>query len=114
MKTKVGIFFALVFAVTTIIFLAPSDGQASLDQANTEFSAPPACPTGTVTVQGCIDEEDGCPFVNTINGRKIYLNLTSVSVGDGDEASLTGFFVTDADCAPCVLKVTSATDLGDC
>ena len=114
MKRKLGIVFALVFAVTAIVFLTPSNGQATTEQEVSLLEETPACPTGVVTVQGCIDDEDGCFFVNTINGRKIYLNLSSVSVTSGDEASLTGIFLGDQDCNSCVLKVQSATDLGDC
>lgn len=114
MKRNFGIVFALVFAATAIIFLTPSSGQATSEQEVPMLEEMPACPPGIVTIQGCIDEEDGCFFVNTINGRKIYVNLSSVSVGVGDVASLTGPFLGDQDCAPCVLKAQSATDLGDC
>lgn len=74
----------------------------------------PTCPSGTIMVTGCIGIDDGCLFVDDTNGRTIYLNLSSVSVTAGDYASLTGFFLTDQDCDACVLKVTSATDLGNC
>ncbi|MEM7307676.1 MAG: hypothetical protein AAF682_13440 [Planctomycetota bacterium] len=108
-----------LFASATYLAAAASDGPldtavAEPPTASVEAAAPTPCPPGTVTVEGCIDEFDGCTFVDTINGRTIYVNLTSVAVGPGDVALLTGFFVTDADCDDCVLKVTSATDLGDC
>lgn len=114
MKRNFGIAFVLLFAAAAIIFLTPSNGQATTEQEVPTLEEMPACPPGVITIQGCIVEDAGCIYVNTINGRTIYVNLSSVSVGDGDVASLTGQFVTDADCAPCVLNVTSATDLGDC
>ena len=114
MKRNFGIGFLLVFAATAIFMLSHSTGQATVEQEAPVLMETPACPFGTVTVEGCIDIEDGCTFINTINGRKIYVNIANDPVAPGDEASLTGQFLTDQDCAPCVLGVTSATDLGDC
>ena len=73
-----------------------------------------SCPNGPVTVQGCVVENDGCFFLNTINGRIIAIGIFGQGVGVGDEISLTGNWQTDADCASCVLNATSVTDLGDC
>ena len=73
-----------------------------------------SCPNSPTTIQGCIAEVDGCFFVNTINGRTIAVGIFGRPVGVGDEVSLTGNWVTDADCAPCLLNATSVTDLGSC
>ncbi|MEM0999431.1 MAG: hypothetical protein AAGN35_20405 [Bacteroidota bacterium] len=115
MKRNLGIIFILAIAVAAIFLSTSSRGQAEPTEASATIMELPSCPTGTVTVQGCIADEDGCTIVNTTNGRKIYIKILSgVSVGVGDIASLTGQFVTDQDCNPCVLVVQSATDLGDC
>ena len=115
MKRNFGIIFILAIAVSAIFLATSSTGQADNTAPMDQFMELPGCPTGQVTIQGCIDEEDGCTFLNTINGRKIYVNLSGASsVGVGDVASLTGVFIGDQDCNSCVLAVQSDTDLGDC
>ena len=102
------------FVALAALFFIGSTASAERSSPTEMLSAPPACPTGTVTVQGCIFEVDNCFYVNTTNGRTISINLSGQSVGAGDNASLTGQFVGDQDCNPCTLNVTSSTDLGDC
>lgn len=105
---------SMSFIALAAVFFVGSQVSAEAAEQTEVLEAPMGCPTGTVTVQGCIFEIDGCFYVNTINGRTININLSGQSVGVGDEASLTGQFVGDADCNPCQLNVTSSTDLGDC
>lgn len=113
-KRKVAMLTSLAFGAMALFLVTASTGNASADPATPMVMENPGCPIGTVTIQGCISLDDGCYTVATINGRTIHVNLSSVSVGDGDVASLTGTFIGDQDCDPCVLNVTSATDLGDC
>lgn len=114
MKRNIGIIFTLAITALTVFVLTSSNGQVTADNETPNMAMAASCPIGTVTIQGCISLNDGCYTVATSNGRTIYVNLSSVSVGDGDIASMTGTFIGDQDCDPCVLKVTSATDLGNC
>ena len=97
-----------------VFFFVASTGPNPTDAATDTAIELPTCPPGIITIEGCIGIDDGCLFVDDTNGRTIFVNLSSVSVGAGDYASLTGFFLTDQDCNACVLKITSATDLGNC
>lgn len=116
MKTKILFGTVLAFAMTAFLLTVTLSNPATV-----EAEAAPAvammdmsCPNSPATIQGCIIDVDGCTYVNTINGRLIAVHLGAVSVGVGDNASLTGNFIIDQDCNPCVLFATSATDLGDC
>lgn len=114
MKKKLLIVSISMCALAAILFFSPTASAESQGSSTVTELPPMSCPTGVVTVQGCIFEVDGCFYVNTTNGRTININLSGQSVGVGDEASLTGQFVGDADCSPCQLNVTSSVDLGDC
>jgi len=102
----------LIFTSASLIFEQKENSQKS------DYSVKAAnfttCPNGPVTIQGCVVENDGCFYLNTINGRTIAIGIFGQGVGVGDEISLTGNWQTDADCAACVLNATSVTDLGDC
>ncbi|HAA11630.1 MAG TPA: hypothetical protein DCE41_07985 [Cytophagales bacterium] len=85
------------------------------NNANTAEAEMLSCPTGTVTIQGCVIDIDGCDYVNTTNGRTININLFNFpNVSVGDEISATGRFQTDGDCTNCRLSPTSLTVLGTC
>ena len=114
MKRNIGIIFTLAITAMAVFVLTSSNGQVTADNETPNMAMAASCPIGTVTIQGCISLNDGCYTVATTNGRTIYVNLSGQSVGDGDVASMTGTFVIDHDCNPCVLNVTSSTDLGDC
>lgn len=113
---KRNAFIASFFAFALIAgFFFTNNANATLDKDEAALEMTSSCPTGTVSVQGCIEDLNGCTVVQTTNGRTIYIKILSgISVGVGDEAFLTGQFVIDQDCNPCVLVVQSATDLGDC
>ncbi|HHG83295.1 MAG TPA: hypothetical protein ENJ82_00980 [Bacteroidetes bacterium] len=114
-KILFGAFLAFTFTAFFMVmsFSGPERVEAGT-QVPVAWVADMACPNSPATIQGCILDVQGCTYVNTINGRLIAVNLSAVTVGAGDIASITGNFVADADCAPCVLNATSATDLGDC
>lgn len=106
--------FKTLGAVCIALMLVGSIAMSS-SNANAAESAAINCPTGTVTIQGCVFDVNGCKFVSTINGRTIAVNLFNYgNVNDGDEISATGRFASDLDCAPCVLNPSSVTVLGTC
>lgn len=110
MKTTLLFTFCAFLLACLSAFSGPSLSDPSAGK-----TAMYACPSGSVTIQGCVFEDTGCYFVSTINGRTIAVNLFSYpSVNPGDEVSVTGTFEVDFDCAPCTLDPTSLTVLGSC
>ncbi len=103
----------LVLMSATLIFEEKAEPKVDTSES-IELANFISCPNGPVTVQGCVSENDGCFYLNTINGRTIAIGIFGQGVGTGDEITLTGNWQTDADCAACVLNATSVTDLGDC
>lgn len=105
---SVGVLGALL--IVSAGFAMNRTGEVEAEQAAFQ-----GCPTGTVTIQGCVYEVDGCYYVNTINGRIININLFNYGhVNAGDEIEATGRFSTDADCSNCQLNPSSVSVLGTC
>ena len=108
MKKSVTLLMGLALLVGTFAFANRSA------EANPEAETL-SCPSGTITRTGCIELVDGCYSIVTVYGNRIYVNLSSFpGAGGGEKVTVSGFYVEDHDCAPCVLKVTALTDLGDC
>lgn len=113
MKRKILISMSVAVAAMLVLMSATLLPEAEVESEFAEMTFV-SCPNGPVTLQGCVEDNDGCFVLNTINGRTIDIGIFGYPVGDGDEISITGNWQTDADCAPCVLNATSVTDLGDC
>jgi len=97
------------------VLLSVSVAFAWTNNASSAETAMLSCPTGTVTIQGCVIDIDGCDYVSTTNGRTININLVNFpNVSVGDEISATGRFQTDGDCTDCRMSPTSITVLGTC
>lgn len=72
------------------------------------------CPTSPITITGCVIKIDGCYFIRTATER-VFVNLFNYpGIKMKDHVTVSGSFVTDADCSNCVLNPTSVTVLGRC